>query len=222
MDTTTLAMDKKSIQRYMRRAFLSLICVAAIGLGIYYLVSGEVWVKDNMRRLEELTYGMLAFMVLVISLIITYVVGPRKNYTDCFRVRRSYAYEIRKQSILIYSPIAAAFVCLIKAGTGYATLSQRTVGSMTHIAFFIVAYLLYTVIIAAAVTFCLTLSKSMYSLAVVVQAWLLVYVAVMGRIPVWLGIWNIKKAAMLGIAVACLWMYLLKRLKRLCLCSNLQ
>ncbi|MDO5522202.1 MAG: hypothetical protein Q4G58_17035 [bacterium] len=216
MDQTTLKMDQKLIRNLMAGSFAGIFLTVAIGCGIYYMVSGPLWTSGNIRSFEVCTYLALALMVFVIGLVITYCVGVRMNYMDHFRVRRSYAYKIRKQSVMMYSPIAALFVCIVKAGSGYVILSQRTPNLGTYLLFFVVAYLLYTVMIGAAVTFLLTLKKFSYIVAIGILPWIFTYFASNNTIPVWLGIWNIGKAAALCVAVAFLWGVLLLRLKKIC------
>ncbi|MDO5294323.1 MAG: hypothetical protein Q4F05_16425 [bacterium] len=216
MDRTTLTMDRKQIRNLMAIILAGIIIAAAIGCVIYYLSSGFLFTNDNKRTFEVLTYLALALMIFVIGLVITYVVGVRTNYTDAFRVRRSYAYQIRKQSIMIYSPIAAILVCIVKAGSGYVMLSQRKPELVSYILFWIVVYLLYTMLIAAAVTFLLSLSKVAYIGVLILQPWIFTYFASINKIPVYLGVWNIGKTAILCGVVALLWILLLIRLKRVC------
>lgn len=221
MDKTTLAIDRKFIRKAMSILLLGGVLALILGIWINGIVTGEGWNSKSSYAYEVLTYLVIAALVFIIGLVITYAVGVKTNYMDCFRVRRSYAYEIRKQSVLKYSPIGAVIVCFVKSRTGYITLSERTPGKGTVLLFFIVAFVCYSLIIAVTVTFFLTLSKLGYIIAIAVQPWIFTVFASFHKIPVYLGIWNIHKAAILCIALFALWILSLKRLKRICYKSNM-
>ncbi len=214
MDDTTLELDKK----YLKKILLAIIAILLVGITIASLitryVAGNILVADNQREIEAAMYPVLAFLVFVLSLSITYSYGLRDNYMDSFRVRRKYAYYIRKRSILLYSPVFALFGLLAKSAWVVSYYEGQKKDGLEIALFLVVVYLFYTLVIGTAITILACVNKFVYILFFAIQPWIFVVFATYNRIPFTLGLWNTGKTAVLCVAIAVVWYLALLCLKR--------